>query len=135
MSVVFYRIDDRLIHGQVMTGWSKVYNAKRIIVVDDATAANSFLCQVMALDRQNAAVAGFDDPRHEAVLRLIALAAKNAHAAGIWIGICGELGADESLLPAFLDMGIDELSVTPTAILPLRAKIASLSRNGDLPEG
>jgi len=49
MSVVFYRIDDRLIHGQVMTGWSKVYNAKRIIVVDDATAANSFLCQVMKM--------------------------------------------------------------------------------------
>ena len=49
MSVVFYRIDDRLIHGQVMTGWSKVYNSKKIIVVDDATAANSFLCQVMKM--------------------------------------------------------------------------------------
>lgn len=100
-----------------------------------SVGTNDLTQYTMALDRQNAAVAGFDDPRHEAVLRLIALAAKNAHAAGIWIGICGELGADESLLPAFLDMGIDELSVTPTAILPLRAKIASLSRNGDLPEG
>ena len=49
MSVVFYRIDDRLIHGQVMTGWSKVYDARQIIVVDDATAANSFLCQVMRM--------------------------------------------------------------------------------------
>ena len=89
----------------------------------------------MALDRQNAAVADFDDPRHQAVLRLIALAAKNAHAAGIWIWICGELGADESLLSAFLDLGIDELSVAPAAILPLRAKIASISRNGSYPEG
>lgn len=49
MSVVFYRIDDRLIHGQVMTGWSKKYNANRVIVVDDATAANDFLCQVMRM--------------------------------------------------------------------------------------
>ncbi|MCR5134332.1 MAG: PTS sugar transporter subunit IIB, partial [Clostridiales bacterium] len=49
MSVVFYRIDDRLIHGQVMTGWSKKYNADRIIVVDDASAANSFLVQVMMM--------------------------------------------------------------------------------------
>lgn len=49
MSVVFYRIDDRLIHGQVMTGWSRSYKAQRIIVVDDATAANDFLCQVMAM--------------------------------------------------------------------------------------
>ena len=49
MSVVFYRIDDRLIHGQVMTGWSRTYKAQRIIVVDDATAANDFLCQVMAM--------------------------------------------------------------------------------------
>ncbi len=49
MSVVFYRIDDRLIHGQVMTGWSRTYKAQRIIVVDDATAANDFLCQVMGM--------------------------------------------------------------------------------------
>lgn len=49
MSVVFYRIDDRLIHGQVMTGWSKVCGAKRILVVDDGTAENTFLCQVMKM--------------------------------------------------------------------------------------
>ena len=49
MSVVFYRIDDRLIHGQVMTGWSKVYQATRIFVVDDKTAQDQFLCQVMKM--------------------------------------------------------------------------------------
>ena len=49
MSVVFYRIDDRLIHGQVMTGWSKVYQATRIFVVDDETAGDQFLCQVMKM--------------------------------------------------------------------------------------
>ena len=100
-----------------------------------SVGTNDLTQYTMALDRQNAAVADFDDPRHQAVLRLIALAAKNAHAAGIWIGICGELGADESLLSAFLDLGIDELSVAPAAILPLRAKIASISRNGSYPEG
>ena len=49
MSAVFFRIDDRLIHGQVMTGWSKVYNATRIFVVDDKTAGDQFLCQVMRM--------------------------------------------------------------------------------------
>lgn len=49
MSVLFYRIDDRLIHGQVMTGWSKLYRANRIIVIDNTTASNSFLCQVMKM--------------------------------------------------------------------------------------
>ena len=49
MSVLFYRIDDRLIHGQVMTGWSKLYHANRIIVIDNATASNQFLCQVMKM--------------------------------------------------------------------------------------
>ncbi len=53
MSVVFYRIDDRLIHGQVMTGWSKKYNANRVIVVDNETAGNEFLCQVMRMSVPN----------------------------------------------------------------------------------
>lgn len=92
-----------------------------------SVGTNDLTQYTLALDRQNAGVAAFDDPRHQAVLRLIELAAKNAHAAGIWIGICGELGADVALLPAFLRMGIDELSVTPGSILTLRAKIATLS--------
>ena len=57
------------------------------------------------------------------MLRALKIAADSAHKAGIWIGICGELGADLSLLPTFMAIGIDELSVTPTAVLPLRQEI------------
>ena len=65
----------------------------------------------------------FYDPHHPAVLRAVKMAAGAAHKAGIWIGICGELGADLSLLPTFLAMGIDELSVSPSSVLPLRAAL------------
>ena len=57
------------------------------------------------------------------MLRALKMATDAAHKAGIWIGICGELGADISLLPTFLAIGVDELSVTPSAVLPLRAEI------------
>ena len=62
------------------------------------------------------------------MLRLIAMAAENAHRAGIWIGVCGELGADPSLLPAFLDLGIDELSMSPGAILRTRMQVCRMGR-------
>ena len=62
----------------------------------------------------------FFDPHHPAVLRMISLVMENAHKAGIWAGICGELGADQSLTKEFLAMGVDELSVSPGSILPLR---------------
>ena len=65
----------------------------------------------------------FYDPYHPALLALMAHIAKAANEAGIWAGICGELGADISLLPTFLAIGVDELSVTPSAVLPLRAEI------------
>ena len=65
----------------------------------------------------------FFDPHHPAVLRALKMAADAAHKAGIWIGICGELGADLSLLETFLAIGIDELSVSPSSVLPLRAEI------------
>ena len=74
----------------------------------------------MAIDRQNPQLDLFFDPRHPAVLRMISLVVENAHKAGIWAGICGELGADQSLTKEFLAMGVDELSVSPGSILPLR---------------
>ena len=80
----------------------------------------------MAIDRQNPKLDEFFDPHHEAVLRMIAMVARNAHDNGIWAGICGELGADMSLTEEFLRMGIDELSVSPSFVLPLRDKIRSL---------
>ena len=74
----------------------------------------------MAIDRQNPQLDLFFDPHHLAVLRMISLVMENAHKAGIWAGICGELGADQSLTKEFLAMGVDELSVSPGSILPLR---------------
>ena len=77
----------------------------------------------LACDRQCNDLGKFYDPYHPAVLRAVKMAADAAHKAGIWIGICGELGADLSLLPTFLAMGIDELSVSPSSVLPLRATL------------
>lgn len=80
----------------------------------------------MAIDRQNPKLDEFFNPHHEAVLRMIELVCKNAHAENIWVGICGELGADTELTERFIRAGVDELSVSPSLVLPLRAKIRSL---------
>ena len=80
----------------------------------------------LAIDRQNQSLDSFFDRHHPAVLHLINMSIENAHSAGIWCGICGELGADLSLTEKFLQMGVDELSVSPSAVLPSRAKICSL---------
>lgn len=80
----------------------------------------------MAMDRQNPNLEAFFNPHHEAVLRMIEMVCRNAHAENIWVGICGELGADLSLTRRFLRMGVDELSVSPASVLPLRDKIRSL---------
>lgn len=77
----------------------------------------------LAIDRQNPKLDTFFDPHHPAVLRLLQMVADNAHKAGIWVGICGELGADLSLTESFIRMGMDELSVSPAMVLPVRQKI------------
>ena len=87
---------------------------------------NDLTQYTLAIDRQQTKLDDFFDPHHPAVLRLIEMTAKNAHKAGIWVGICGELGADLSLTETFLRMGIDELSVSATSVLPLRDKVRSL---------
>lgn len=76
-----------------------------------------------AIDRQNPMLEKFYNPHHLAILRMIKMATDNAHKNGIWIGICGELGADLSLTETFLSMGIDELSVSPSLVLGLRKKV------------
>lgn len=91
-----------------------------------SVGTNDLTQYTLAVDRQNQSIAQFCDTHHPAILRLIRMAAQNIHQEGKWIGICGELGADESLTEAFMRMGIDELSVTPASILPLRAAIAEL---------
>ena len=85
-----------------------------------SVGTNDLTQYTLACDRQNAAVEQFVDTHHEAILRLIEMSAKNAHANGAWIGICGELAADTSLTETFLRMGIDELSVSPTFVLKVR---------------
>lgn len=87
---------------------------------------NDLTQYTLAVDRQNQQLDPFYDPHHPAVLRMIQQVAKNAHDNGIWVGICGELGADLSLTETFLSCGIDELSVSPGLILPLRDKIRSI---------
>lgn len=81
---------------------------------------NDLTQYTLAIDRQNARLDTFYDSHHPAVLRLIQIIVDNAHRAGIWAGICGELGADTTLTEDFLRMGLDELSVSPGSILPLR---------------
>lgn len=91
-----------------------------------SVGTNDLTQYTLACDRQCDSLGKFFDPHHPAVLRAIKLAADNAHKAGKWIGICGELGADPTLTEAFLAMGIDELSVTPGSVLPLRSAIRSM---------
>ena len=94
---------------------------------------NDLTQYTLACDRQCNDLGKFFDAHHPAVLRALKMAADAAHKAGIWIGICGELGADVSLLPTFLAIGMDELSVSPASVLPLRAEIRkSDSRDCDL---
>ncbi|MBQ7986438.1 MAG: phosphoenolpyruvate--protein phosphotransferase [Clostridia bacterium] len=97
--------------------------------VDFFSIGTNDLSQYMlACDRQNEKVAEFIDPHHEAILRSIEMVIENGHKAGIWVGICGEMGADEMLIPRFLKMGIDEFSVAPSQVLTVR-KVVRKSRS------
>ena len=87
---------------------------------------NDLTQYTLAIDRQNSRLEQFYDPHHEAVLRLIRMVVENAHKEGIWAGICGELGADTSMTEIFVKMGVDELSVSPSFILPVRKIIREM---------
>jgi phosphotransferase system enzyme I (PtsI) len=91
-----------------------------------SVGSNDLTQYTLAVDRQNQHLSRFFDPRHPAVLRMIKMAADNAHAAGKWIGICGELGADTTLTEEFLRYGIDEISVSASSVLRVRKKVRSL---------
>ncbi|MCI6651710.1 MAG: phosphoenolpyruvate--protein phosphotransferase [Ruminococcus callidus] len=93
-----------------------------------SVGTNDLTQYTLACDRQNPDIEPFIDTHHEAILRLIEMSAKNAHANGVWIGICGELAADTTLTETFLRMGIDELSVSPAFVLKVRDAV----RNVDL---
>lgn len=87
---------------------------------------NDLIQYTLAADRQNQKLDDLIDNHHPAVLKMIEMTAKSAHAHNIWVGICGELGADTDLTETFLEYGIDELSVSPSRILAVREKIRSL---------
>lgn len=88
---------------------------------------NDLTQYTLAIDRQNSKLDNIYDAHHPAVLRMIQQTIENGHKAGCWVGICGELGADMTLTETFLKMGIDELSVSPTFVLPIRKLIRKMS--------
>ncbi len=87
---------------------------------------NDLVQYTLAADRQNAALEALASPSHPAVLRLIQRTIRAGHDAGIWVGICGEAAADPKLIPLFVEMGVDELSMSPSRILGARKLIRSL---------
>ena len=92
---------------------------------------NDLTQYTLAIDRQNPKLDNFYDPHHPAILRMIKHTVQAGHRHGCWVGICGELGADQKLTETFLKMGLDELSVSPSAILPLRKLIRGLDLSQD----
>ena len=87
---------------------------------------NDLTQYTLAIDRQNAKLSAFYDTHHPAVLRMIQMVIDNGHKEGCWVGICGELGADLTLTETFVNMGIDELSVSPSFVLPIRKIIREM---------
>ena len=87
---------------------------------------NALTQYTLAVDRQNTKIDEFYNAHHEAILRMIKMIIDNAHKEGIWAGICGELGADMELTEKFIRMGIDELSVSPGFVLPIRKIIREM---------
>lgn len=87
---------------------------------------NDLTQYTLAIDRQNECINRFYDAHHPAVLKMIQMTIENGHKNGIWVGICGELASDLTLTETFMDMGVDELSVSPTYVLPLRKKVREI---------
>jgi len=119
---------ERIEHGiMIETPAAAIISDKLAPLVDFFSVGTNDLTQyTLACDRQNPALDGFVEPHHEALMRLIEFAAENIHRRGGWIGICGELAADAALTERFLRMGIDELSVSPSYVLPLREVVRGL---------
>ena len=84
---------------------------------------NDLTQYTLAIDRQNPKLDNIYDPQHTAILRMIQMVVDNGHKENCWVGICGELGADTALTERFIKMGIDELSVSPVFVLPVRKVI------------
>ena len=119
--------------GEVETG-VMIETPAAVMIADELAAevdffslgTNDLTQYTLAIDRQNPKLDNFYDPHHPAILRMIKHTVEAGHRHGCWVGICGELGADLKLTETFLRMGVDELSVSPSAVLPLRKLIRSL---------
>lgn len=120
-----FKVADHVDEGiMIETPAAAVMSDELAKVVDFFSIGTNDLTQyTLAIDRMNEKLEPFFDAHHPAVLRLIQMVTENSHKAGIWTGICGELGADTTLTETFLAMGVDELSVSPGCILPVRAKV------------
>ena len=94
---------------------------------------NDLTQYTLACDRQNNDLGRFYDPHHLSVIRLLKMVVENAHKNGIWVGICGELGADLEMTETFLAIGVDELSVTPRSVLAVRNKVRSIDTTESTP--
>jgi len=94
---------------------------------------NDLTQYTLACDRQNNDLGRFYDPHHLSVIRLLKMVVENAHKNGVWVGICGELGADLEMTETFLAIGVDELSVSPRAVLPLRNAIRNIDTSESAP--
>jgi len=94
---------------------------------------NDLTQYTLACDRQNNDLGRFYDPHHLSVVRLLKMVVENAHKNGVWVGICGELGADLEMTETFLAIGVDELSVTPRAVLAVRNKVRSIDTTESTP--
>ena len=90
---------------------------------------NDLTQYTLAMDRQNESLAEFFDPHHKAILRMIQIAVDNAHKAGKWVSICGELGGDLELTEKFVRMGVDELSVAPSMVLKVRKAVREIKES------
>ena len=121
-----YKIPEQGI--MIETPAAAIISDKLAEMVDFFSIGTNDLTQyTLAIDRQNEKLDEFYNPHHEAILRMIQMVVDNAHKCGKWAGICGELGADMTLTETFLKMGIDELSVSPTFVLPIRKLIREMS--------
>lgn len=132
-------VKQELMHQQISIGTVEfgimIETPAAVMIADDlakevqffSIGTNDLTQYTLAIDRQNSSLERFYDSHHKAVLKMIQMVIDSAHKAGIWAGICGELGADITLTDRFVEMGIDELSVSPAMLLPLRDKIINMN--------
>lgn len=120
--------DKNIKHGVMIETPAAVWVSEELAKEVDffSVGTNDLTQYTLAIDRQNQSLSDIYDAHHPAILKSLKFLTDNAHKAGIWVGICGELASDMSLTEEFLRIGIDELSVSAPFVLPLREKVRSI---------